>query len=342
MNQRILVTGGAGFIGFHLCRRLLESGWRVVSLDNLNDYYEVSLKEARLKILSDLPGFSFHRIDLADRAAMEAMFQREGLGNGDPIVNLAAQTGVRYARENPDSYVRSNLVGFHNLMELAARARCPHFIYASSSSVYGGNTRLPFAESDNVDHPISLYAATKKSNELMAHVYTYTFGLPTTGLRFFTVYGPWGRPDMALFIFARAIMEGKPVPLFNYGDMKRDFTYIDDIVNPLMKLIDHPPAPDPDWSGNAPRPGRSWLPYRIYNIGNHRPVELREFIHVLEEALGKKAILDLQPMQMGDVPATFADIDDLAADVGFQPVTTIYEGIPRFVEWFRDYYDLRK
>ena len=342
MNQRILVTGGAGFIGFHLCRRLLESGWRVVSLDNLNDYYEVSLKEARLRILSEQPGFSFHKIDLADRSAMEAMFQGEGLESDVPVVHLAAQTGVRYARHNPDSYVRTNLVGFHNLIELAARARCPHFIYASSSSVYGGNTRLPFAVSDNVDHPVSLYAATKKSNELTAHVYTYTYGMPTTGLRFFTVYGPWGRPDMALFIFTRAILEGKPVPLFNQGEMQRDFTYIDDIVTPLVQLIGRVPAADPAWNGDQPLPGRSWLPYRIYNIGNHRPVDLREFIRVLEGALGKKAKLDLQPMQLGDIPVTFADIKELTAEIGFQPTTTIYEGIPKFVEWYRDYYRLSK
>jgi UDP-glucuronate 4-epimerase len=338
MSKRILVTGGAGFIGFHLCHRLLKSGYSVVTLDNLNDYYDVKLKQDRLKILQAMPNFTFYKLDLADRPGLESMFEQEGFGHEDCIVHLAAQSGVRYAQKNPDSYIQSNLIGFYNLLELARRAKTRHLLYASSSSVYGGNTKLPFSIHDNVDHPVSLYAATKKSNELLAHVYSYTYGLPTTGLRFFTVYGPWGRPDMALFIFTRAILADEPLPVFNRGDMYRDFTYIDDIIEGVVSLIDKPPESNPVWDSANPDPGTSWVPYRIYNIGNHKAENLLDFIHVIEKELGKKARLDLQPIQLGDVKATFADIDDLTKAVGFKPETPITEGIPRFIKWYLDYY----
>ncbi len=340
MSERILITGCAGFIGFHLSRRLLADGWRVIGLDNINDYYDVQLKYDRLAILKEKHDFTFYKLDLADRSGLDGLFAREELGADDRIVNLAAQAGVRYSRENPESYIQSNLNGFFNLLECARLAGIRHLVYASSSSVYGGNTRLPFSIHDNVDHPISLYAATKKSNELLAHVYSYTYNLPTTGLRFFTVYGPWGRPDMALFIFTRAILAGEPLPVYNHGHMYRDFTYIDDIVEGICKVLDHDPLPDPDWSGDTPDPATSFVPYRLYNIGNHESVELTEFIRLIEECLGRKATLNFLPMQQGDVKATFADIDDLCETVGFRPATSIVKGIPKFIEWYKEYYKI--
>jgi len=338
LSKLVLVTGSAGFIGFHLCRQLLKDGYTVVGLDIVNDYYDVKLKEDRLAILAESPDFHFYRIDLSNKQDMESMFVKEGFGADDSIVNLAAQAGVRYAQINPDSYIQSNLIGFFNLLELSRRVKIKHLLFASSSSVYGGNTRLPFSVHDNVDHPISLYAATKKSNELIAHVYSYTYGLPVTGLRFFTVYGPWGRPDLSLFIFTKAILAGEPLPVFNHGDMSRDFTYVDDIVEGIIRLLIIPPLPNPDWNGENPDPGTSWLPYRIYNIGNHESVNLLDFIQIIEETLGRKAILDLQPMQLGDVKATFADIEDLTAATGFKPKTSIREGVQKFIEWYLDYY----
>lgn len=338
MNNRILVTGGAGFIGFHLCHRLLKDGVKVVSIDNVNSYYDVSLKEDRLNILNEYDNFSFHRVDLSDKSGMSEVYAKEGIGVEDAVVNLAAQAGVRYARENPDAYVDSNLVGFVNLLELCQEAKCPHLLFASSSSVYGGNKSLPYSVNDNVDHPVSLYAATKKSNELMAHVYSYMFEMPTTGLRFFTVYGPWGRPDMALFIFTKAILEGRTLPVYNYGKMSRDFTYVDDIIEGVVRLLNKVPEPDADWDGMQPVPGKSWVPYRVYNIGNHQPMNLLEFIAVIERKLGMKANLDLQPIHKGDVTATYADIDDLFEAVGFKPETSVEEGISKFVDWYKEYY----
>ena len=341
MNQRILITGSAGFIGFHLARRLLENGYTIIGLDNLNDYYDVNLKNDRLSILKQHESFSFYKTDLSNKKSLDKMFLQEKIGTEDIIINLAAQAGVRYALQNPDSYINSNLIGFFNLIENARQCKCCHFIYASSSSVYGGNTKLPFSVHDNVDHPISLYAATKKSNELMAHVYSYTYGLPTTGLRFFTVYGPWGRPDMALFLFTKAILAGQPIPVFNYGDMFRDFTYIDDIVEGIVRLIDHLPEPNVEWNGDSPDPGTSWVPYRIYNIGNHQSVKLMDYISAIEKSLSKKAIVDFKPMQIGDVKSTFADIQDLSKAVGFEPKTSIHEGILKFIEWYLDYYKVK-
>ena len=340
MSNRILVTGSAGFIGFHLCRRLLNDGYTVVGLDNINDYYDTKLKVDRLAILHEQQEFTFYKIDLSDRGQLEAMFAKEEFGQEDRIVNLAAQAGVRYARKKPESYIQSNLIGFFNLLELARSIDCRHLLFASSSSVYGGNTKLPFSVHDNVDHPISLYAATKKSNELMAHVYAYTYGLPVTGLRFFTVYGPWGRPDLSLFIFTKAILAGEPLPVFNYGKMSRDFTYIDDIVEGIVRLLNCSPLPNPDWKGRNPDPGTSWLPYRIYNIGNHESVNLLDFIKIIEKTIGRRAKLDLMPMQLGDVKNTFADIDDLTSAVGFKPNTSIREGTQKFVEWYLDYYKI--
>lgn len=332
--MKILVTGAAGFIGMHVATRLLERGDEVVGIDNLNDYYDVSLKEARLAKLENHERFRFFRLDLADRQGMEKLFAAERF---QCVVNLAAQAGVRYSLTNPHAYVDSNLIGFMNILEGCRHNRVEHLVYASSSSVYGANTRMPFSVHHNVDHPVSLYAATKKANELMAHTYASLFGLPTTGLRFFTVYGPWGRPDMALFLFTRAILEGKPIDVFNYGRMQRDFTYIDDIVEGVVRVMDRFPVPAESWSGDDPDPGTSYAPYRIYNIGNNTPVELLRFIEVLEGALGKRAVKNLLPMQAGDVPSTFADVDDLTADVGFAPKTSIEEGIARFVKWYREY-----
>ena len=332
---KILVTGAAGFIGFHLSQVLLGRGDQVAGLDNLNTYYDVSLKEARLRRLQEQPAFRFVRLDLADRSAMAELFASEKF---DRVVNLAAQAGVRYSLQNPHAYVDSNLVGFLNVLEGCRHNGVEHLVYASSSSVYGASTRMPFSVHDNVDHPVSLYAASKKANELMAHTYAHLYGLPVTGLRFFTVYGPWGRPDMALFLFTRAILEGRPIDVFNHGHMRRDFTFIDDIVEGVVRTLDHTAAPNPQWNGNHPDPGTSAAPYRLYNIGNNNPVELLHLIEVLENALGRKADKNYLPMQPGDVPATYADVDDLSRDVGFRPATSIEEGVARFVAWYRDYF----
>ena len=331
----VLVTGAAGFIGFHLSRRLLADGCRVTGIDNLNDYYDVQLKKDRLALLTGHRHFRFDETDLADRSALQRLFDGHPF---DVVVNMAAQAGVRYSLKNPHAYVDSNLVGFVNLLECCRHHAIEHLVYASSSSVYGANTRMPFSVHHNVDHPVSLYAASKKANELMAHTYSHLYKLPCTGLRFFTVYGPWGRPDMALFLFTRAILEGRPIQVFNHGKMQRDFTYIDDIVEGVVRVMGRLPQPDAGWSGDQPDPGTSYAPYRIYNIGNNHPVQLMHFIEAIEKALGKKADKKMRAMQPGDVPATFADIDDLAADVGFTPSTPLAEGIERFVAWYRDYY----
>jgi len=332
---KFLVTGAAGFIGFHLCKALLARGESVVGLDNLNDYYNVQLKHDRLSRLVEQPKFQFHKIDLADRAALPALFAQ---GNFDIVVNLAAQAGVRYSLVNPQAYVDSNLVGFVNILEGCRHHGVKHLVYASSSSVYGANTHMPFSVHQNVDHPVSLYAASKKANELMAHTYSHLFGLPATGLRFFTVYGPWGRPDMALYLFTAAILAGRPIDVYNEGRMRRDFTYIDDIVQGVIRVADHIPQPDPAWSGQSPDPGTSSAPYKVYNIGNNQPVELLYFIETLERQLGVAAKKNFLPMQPGDVPATYADVDDLMRDVGFRPATPIEEGIARFVAWYRSYH----
>ncbi len=333
----VLVTGAAGFIGFHLTQRLLDRGDSVVGLDNLNDYYDVNLKLDRLRQLEGREGFRFVRASLADRPALEALFAGEQF---DVVVNLAAQAGVRYSLQNPHAYVDSNLVGFMNILEGCRHHGVKHLVYASSSSVYGANTAMPFSVHHNVDHPVSLYAATKKANELMAHTYSSLYGLPTTGLRFFTVYGPWGRPDMALFLFTKAILEGRPIDVYNHGKMQRDFTFVDDIVEGVMRVMDRTPEPNPSWSGDRPDPGTSYAPYRIYNIGNNSPVELLTFIETIEKCIGKTAEKNFLPLQAGDVPATYADVDDLMKDVGFKPATPIGEGIRRFVEWYRGYYNV--
>jgi UDP-glucuronate 4-epimerase len=335
--SRLLVTGAAGFIGYHVAKRLLARGDEVVGLDNLNDYYDVSLKQARLAQLTGHPGFRFVRMDLANRAGIAGLFAGEGF---DKVVHLAAQAGVRYSLENPHAYVDSNLVGFVNILEGCRHGKVEHLVFASSSSVYGANTAMPFSIHHNVDHPVSLYAATKKANELMAHTYSHLYGLPTTGLRFFTVYGPWGRPDMALFLFTRAILAGKPIDVYNYGKMQRDFTYIDDIVEGVIRVTDRTATPNPEWSGDHPDPGTSAAPYRNYNIGNNQPVELLHLIETLEKALGRTAQKNLLPIQPGDVPATFADVDDLVRDVSFKPATSIEEGVGRFVGWYRGYYKI--
>ncbi|NGZ04460.1 MAG: capsular biosynthesis protein CpsI [Nitrospira sp. WS238] len=331
----ILVTGVAGFIGFHVANRLLERGEHVIGLDNINDYYDVRLKEARLAQLKARERFNFVKLDLAGRQGMRDLFADDTIRR---VVHLAAQAGVRYSLVNPHAYTESNIEGFMNILEGCRHAGIDHLVYASSSSVYGGNTHMPFSIHDNVDHPVSLYAASKKANELMAHCYAHLYRLPCTGLRFFTVYGPWGRPDMALFIFTKAILEGRPIDVFNEGKMQRDFTYVDDIVDGVIRTLDHPATGNAAWSGEKPDPGTSSAPARIYNIGNHRPVELLHFIEVLEKALGKKAEKRLLPLQPGDVPATYADIDDLTADVGFKPTIPIEVGIPRFVQWYREFY----
>lgn len=333
--KKILVTGAAGFIGYHLSGRLLEEGREVVGLDNMNDYYDPVLKEARLSRLISHVNFKSVRKDLSDRAAMEELFVTDKF---DGVVNLAAQAGVRYSLINPQSYVDSNLVGFMNVLEGCRHNNVKHLVFASSSSVYGANTRMPFSVHDNVDHPVSIYAATKKANELMAHTYSHLYGLHCTGLRFFTVYGPWGRPDMALFLFTNAILEDRPIDVFNHGKMRRDFTYVDDIVEGVVRVMDRPAEPNPGWTGDAPDPSSSYVPYKLYNIGNNQPVELLRFIEIIEECLGKKARKNLLPLQPGDVPATYADIDDLMRDVGFRPDTTLEEGIPRFIAWYMDYY----
>lgn len=334
-SNKILVTGAAGFIGFHLSTRLLERGDEVVGLDNLNDYYDVNLKLARLKQVAMDPNFKPVRIDLADRDAMKKLFEEEKF---DGVVNLAAQAGVRYSLINPYSYIDSNVSGFLNILEGCRHNNVKHLVFASSSSVYGANTKMPFSVHDNVDHPVSLYAATKKANELMAHTYASLYKIPCTGLRFFTVYGPWGRPDMALFLFTKAILEDRPIDVFNYGKMQRDFTYIDDIVEGVVRVLDRVPAPNPAWSGDAPDSASSYAPYKLYNIGNNNPVELMHYIEVLEQCLNKKAEKNLLPIQAGDVPATYADVDDLIKDVGFKPSTSIEEGIAKFVAWYREYY----
>lgn len=335
LETPILVTGVAGFIGYHLALRLLKEGRAIVGLDNVNDYYDANLKWERLNQLKAFQRFEFHRLDLKERSDIEAVFQRYAF---DTVVHLAAQAGVRYSLTNPHAYVDSNLVGFINILEGCRHHHAKHLVFASSSSVYGANTCMPFSVHQNVDHPVSLYAATKKSNELMAHTYAHLYGLPSTGLRFFTVYGPWGRPDMALFLFTRAILEGKPIQVFNHGEMRRDFTYIDDIIEGIVRVMGGPPKPNPDWSSDTPDPGSSYVPYRIYNIGNNRPIELMEFISALEQCLGLKAKKEFLPMQPGDVPATYADVSDLARDFGFSPRTSIQEGISRFVKWYRKYY----
>jgi len=333
--MKVLVTGAAGFIGSQLSKRLLERGDEIVGLDNLNEYYDINLKKARLTKLEGLPKFRFIKLELADRSGIAELFAREKFNR---VVNLAAQAGVRYSIENPHAYVDSNVVGFVNLLEGCRHNNMEHLVFASSSSVYGLNTLMPFSVHHNVDHPISLYAATKKANELMAHTYAHLYNLPTTGLRFFTVYGPWGRPDMALFKFTKAILEDEPIDVYNYGKMRRDFTYIDDIVEGVVRVLDHIPSSNPDWSGNSPDPSTSPAPYKLYNIGNNQPVELMSYIETLEKALGKPAKKNMLPMQAGDVPMTYADVSDLERDVGFKPQTSIVEGIGHFVKWYKSYY----
>lgn len=332
-----LVTGTAGFIGFHLAERLLQDGRQVVGVDNVNDYYDPALKEARLQRLQNRKGFVNHRLDLEDRDAIAALFDAV---KPSVVVNLAAQAGVRYSLENPLAYIDSNVLGFANILEGCRKHGVDHLVYASSSSVYGLNSRMPFAVGDTVDHPISLYAASKKSNELMAHTYSHLYGIPTTGLRFFTVYGPWGRPDMALFLFTRAILAGEPIKVFNNGQMQRDFTYIDDIVEGVVRVTDRPARPNPDWSSNDPDPASSSAPYRLQNIGNNNPVELMHLISTLENLLGRTAEKRMLPIQPGDVLATYANIDPLIADVGFKPETSIEDGVAKFVEWYREFYDV--
>jgi len=332
----VLVTGAAGFIGFHLTRRLLSNGVNVTGIDDLNPYYDVKLKEDRLQILQAEPNFSFYKSNIAEREKLVNIFDARHF---DVVVNLAAQAGVRYSLQNPYAYVDANLVGFVNLLECCRHHKTPHLVFASSSSVYGANTHMPFSVHDNVDHPVSLYAATKKSNELLAHSYCHLYGLGCTGLRFFTVYGPWGRPDMALFLFTKAIYDDQPIQVFNHGKMKRDFTYIDDIVEGVVRVMGRPPQPNPTWNADRPDPGTSYTAYKIYNIGNNQPVELTDFIAAIEAAVGKTARKEMREMQAGDVPATYADIDDLVRDVGFRPATPLETGIRRFVEWFRDYYN---
>ena len=334
--NNVLVTGAAGFIGFHLTRRLLSNGVDVTGIDDLNPYYDVKLKEDRLQILQAEPNFTFYKSNIAERERLADIFNTQHF---DVVVNLAAQAGVRYSLQNPYAYVDANLVGFVNLLECCRHHKTPHLVFASSSSVYGANTHMPFSVHDNVDHPVSLYAATKKSNELLAHSYSHLYGLGCTGLRFFTVYGPWGRPDMALFLFTKAIYDGQPIQVFNHGKMKRDFTYIDDIVEGVVRVMGRPPQPNTSWDANRPDPGTSYTAYKIYNIGNNQPVELTEFIAAIEAAVGKTARKEMREMQAGDVPATYADIDDLVRDVGFRPATPLETGIRRFVEWFRDYYN---
>lgn len=333
--ERVLVTGTAGFIGFHLANRLLESGYDVVGLDNVNSYYDVRLKEARLAELTDKKAFRFFKMDLSDKESLSGLFGRHQF---DVVVHLAAQAGVRYSLENPHAYVDSNLVGFVNILEGCRHHNVKHLVFASSSSVYGANTKMPFSVHHNVDHPVSLYAATKKANELMAHVYSHLYGLCCTGLRFFTVYGPWGRPDMALFLFTRAILENQPIRVFNHGKMQRDFTYIDDIIEGVVRVMSRLPAANPSWDGDRPDPGTSYIPYKIYNIGNNSPVELNTFIETIENALGRQAQKEYCDLQPGDVVATYADVEDLMSDVGFKPRTPIEKGIKQFVSWFKAYY----
>ncbi len=333
--MNVLVTGCAGFIGMHCAKRLLERGDEVTGIDNLSPYYAVELKRDRLGQLEGRKDFRFEQLDLTDAAALGRLFARL---KPEGVLHLAAQPGVRYALENPGSYVQSNIVGFANLLEAVRRHPPKHLVYASSSSIYGGNAKLPWSESDNVDHPVSLYAATKKSNELMAHVYSHLFQVPVSGLRYFTVYGPWGRPDMSPVLFARAIMEGKPLQVFNHGDMQRDFTYVDDVVEGTLRVLDDPATPDAAFDASAPNPATSWAPWRVYNIGNHQPVGLLDYIAMLERALGKQAVKELKPIQPGDVRSTYADTRLLAGAVGFSPATPLEEGLARFAEWFKRYY----
>jgi UDP-glucuronate 4-epimerase len=331
---KILVTGAAGFIGFYVARRFLDAGHTVTGVDNLNDYYDVNLKKARLAILKGSPAFRFIKTDISKKRIL-SLFEKD---EPEIVIHLAAQAGVRYSLINPHAYGDSNLTGFLNILEGCRRSQCAHLIFASSSSVYGANTQMPFTVHHNVDHPISLYAATKKANELMAHTYASLYRLPCTGLRFFTVYGPWGRPDMALFLFTKAILEGRSIDVYNEGKMSRDFTYIDDVVEGVFRVAGQIPRADPNWLGNCPDPATSFAPYRIYNIGNNNPVELLEFIRILERQLGRKAEMNMLPIQPGDVPATYADIDDLMRDVGFKPATPIEDGIKHFLKWYREYY----
>jgi UDP-glucuronate 4-epimerase len=335
--KKILITGGAGFIGAHLAQKLIADGAEVVGLDNINDYYDPQLKKDRMAALAEGPRFTHVNIELADRKAVETLFQDHSF---DAVVNLAAQAGVRYSLINPNSYVDTNIVGFVNILEGCRHSGVKHLVYASSSSVYGANTKMPFSVHDNVDHPVSLYAASKKANELMAHTYSHLFNLPTTGLRFFTVYGPWGRPDMALFLFTKAIMENRPIDVFNNGKMERDFTYIDDIVEGVCRVIHRVPESSPAWNGDAPDPATSYCPYRVYNIGNNNKEKLLRYIEVLEECLGRKAEKNFLPMQPGDVPATFANVDDLVEDFNYKPATTLEYGIGKFVDWYKDYFNI--
>lgn len=337
MSAPILVTGAAGFIGSHVAHRLLAQGRDVVGVDNMSAYYDPKLKEARLARLTQSNHFRFVKLDLADRAGTAALFSEFRFPH---VVHLAAQAGVRYSLIDPHAYIDANVQGFANILEGCRHNECRHLVFASSSSVYGANTKLPFRTSDNVDHPISLYAASKKANELMAHAYAHLFGLPATGLRFFTVYGPWGRPDMAMWIFASSIIEGRPIKLFNHGNMRRDFTYIDDVVEAVVRLVERPPAGDPGWSGDAPDPARSAAPWRVYNIGNNKPVEVTQVVRLLEEAIGKTAKRELLPMQPGDVPETYADVDDLMRDAGFRPDTPIEKGLRNFVDWYRNFHNV--
>jgi UDP-glucuronate 4-epimerase len=336
-DNAVLVTGAAGFIGFHVTQRLLSAGRAVVGLDSVNDYYDPKLKEARLDLLKRDPNFSFVKLDLANRAATSLLFAQHRF---PVVIHLAAQAGVRYSLQHPHAYVDANLEGFINVLEGCRHNDCKHLLFASSSSVYGANTKLPFSVQDNVDHPVSLYAASKKANELMAHAYSHLYRIPATGLRFFTVYGPWGRPDMAMFLFAKAIVEGKPIKLFNHGNMRRDFTFVEDVSEAVARLIDHPPQGNPEWSGETPDPATSTAPWKIYNIGNNNPEDLMHVVSLLEQEFGRKAAREMLPMQPGDVPATYADIDDLAREIGFRPTTTIENGIARFAKWYRDYHNL--
>jgi UDP-glucuronate 4-epimerase len=336
-DNTVLVTGAAGFIGFHVSGRLLADGRTVVGLDSVNNYYNPRLKEARLDVLKSNPNFTFVKLDLADRPEMKSLF---GQYRFPEVIHLAAQAGVRYSLENPHAYTDANVEGFLNVLEGCRHNDCRHLLFASSSSVYGANTKLPFSVQDNVDHPISLYAASKKANELMAHAYSHLYRIPATGLRFFTVYGPWGRPDMAMFIFANAILGGTPIKLFNHGNMRRDFTYIDDVVQAIVRLMDQPPQGNPDWRGAKPDPATSAAPWKIYNIGNNRPEELVHVVSLLEKEFGRRTIKEMLPMQPGDVPETYAHVEDLAHDIGFRPTTTIEDGIGRFAKWYREYHKI--
>lgn len=336
--MQILITGAAGFIGFNLSKKLLSMGHSVIGIDNMNDYYEVSLKESRLSQLIDKEEFKSYKIDLENRDKVESVFKENNI---EVVINLAAQAGVRYSIENPYAYIDSNIVGFMNILEVCRHNKIGHLIYASSSSVYGANTSLPFSTSDNIDHPLSLYAATKKANELMAHTYSSLYNLPTTGLRFFTVYGPWGRPDMALFKFTKNIINEKSIDVYNNGDMMRDFTFIDDIVESISRLIDKPAKVNPEWSGENPDPSTSYAPYKIYNIGNNSPVKLMEYIKAIEEKLGIEAKKNFMPLQAGDVPATYANVDDLYRDINFKPETNIKDGVGKFIDWYLNYYQIK-